>query len=337
MIKKLLLFLVCSLLILAPAGYADSLWTSATAPSIFDNQRSFNIGDLVTVMISAESTAVQEAGTTTRKQSDIGAKFFDTFDQYSLDTDGNKSNRKMQDYRIGGDDNYSGVGQTTRKSKVEAIVSCIITRILPNGNLVISGERLVDVNNDSEIIQISGIVRPADIDTKNRIESHQIAQFNISLKGKGVVNSKQAPGFLSNFFQLGVLIMKRVLLVMIIMVASMATFSEEAKVRIKDISRVIESRDNQLIGYGLVVGLRHTGDTQRSVFTEKALTNLLKKMGIKPDKKDFKSRNAASVIVTNEFAAICPTRSKIGCKCIFFGRCNEFSRRNITNDPTTRP
>ena len=182
--KKTVIISGCSLLILAPAGYADSLWTSATAPSIFDNQRSFNIGDLVTVMISAESTAVQEAGTTTRKQSDIGAKFFDTFDQYSLDTDGNKSNRKMQDYRIGGDDNYSGVGQTTRKSKVEAIVSCIITRILPNGNLVISGERLVDVNNDSEIIQISGIVRPADIDTKNRIESHQIAQFNISLKGK---------------------------------------------------------------------------------------------------------------------------------------------------------
>ena len=66
--------------------------------------------------------------------------------------------------------------------------------------------------------------------------------------------------------------------------------AETAKVKIKDISRVIESRDNQLFGYGLVVGLRNTGDTQRSVFTEKALTNLLKKMGIKPDKKDFKSR-----------------------------------------------
>ena len=77
----------------------------------------------------------------------------------------------------------------------------------------------------------------------------------------------------------------------------MATIFRRCKVRIKDISRVIESRDNQLIGYGLLV-LRHTGDTQRSVFTEKALTNLLKKMGIKPDKKDFKSRNAASVIVT---------------------------------------
>ena len=69
----------------------------------------------------------------------------------------------MQNYRIGGNDNYSGVGQTTRKNKVEAIVSCVVTRILPNGHLVIGGERMVDVNNDSEIIQISGIVRPLDI------------------------------------------------------------------------------------------------------------------------------------------------------------------------------
>jgi flagellar L-ring protein precursor FlgH len=200
MIKKQLLFLVCSLIFLNLPLNADSLWSQSSAGSIFDNQRSFKVGDLVTVVISAESTAVQEAGTTTRKQSNIGANFFDTFDQYSLDTNNNKSNRKMQDYRIGGNDNYSGVGQTTRKSKVEATVSCVVTRILSNGNLVISGERLVDVNNDSEIIQISGIIRPADISAKNSIESYQIAQFNISLKGKGVVNSKQTPGFLSNFF-----------------------------------------------------------------------------------------------------------------------------------------
>ena len=178
----------------------DSLWKKSESSSIFDNKRLFKIGDIVTVKISAESTAVQEAGTTTRKSSDVGANFFDTYDQYSLDSGNNDSMRKMQNYRIGGNDNYSGVGQTTRKSKVEAIVSCVVTRVLPNGHLVISGERMVDVNNDSEIIQISGIIRPMDIDMKNTIDSHQVAQFNISLKGKGVVNSKQTPGFLSNFF-----------------------------------------------------------------------------------------------------------------------------------------
>lgn len=59
---------------------------------------------------------------------------------------------------------------------------------------------MVDVNNDTEFIQVSGIVRPGDINSTNTVSSHKIAQFTISLKGKGVVNSKQTPGVLSNFF-----------------------------------------------------------------------------------------------------------------------------------------
>ena len=90
--------------------------------------------------------------------------------------------------------------------------------------------------------------------------------------------------------------MKKVLF--FVLLFSFISISESTMVRFKDVSRIIESRDNQLIGYGLVVGLRNTGDTQRSAFTEKALTNLLKRMGVKPDKRDFRSRNTASVIVT---------------------------------------
>ncbi len=198
MIKKLSLFLVVS--IIASPVFADSLWENAEGRSFFKHEPIYKVGDIVTVEISAESTAIQEAGTTTRKTSDIGANFYNIYDKYSLDSQGDESLRKMQDYRLGGKDAYTGVGQTTRKSKVEATVSCVITKILSNGNLVISGERMVDVNNDSEMIQISGIVRPGDINSENTVQSHEIAQFVISLKGKGFVNSKQTPGFLSNFF-----------------------------------------------------------------------------------------------------------------------------------------
>ena len=198
MIKKLLLFLVVSL-ISTPVS-ADSLWEKAHGKSYFKHDPIYKVGDILTVEISAESTAVQEAGTTTRKRTDIGANFYNLYDKYTLDANGDASLRRMQDYRLGGNDDYSGVGQTTRKSKVEATVSCVVTKVLDKGNLVISGERMVDVNNDSEMIQISGIVRPADINSQNTVQSHDIAQFVISLKGKGVVNSKQTPGFLSNFF-----------------------------------------------------------------------------------------------------------------------------------------
>ena len=69
-------------------------------------------------------------------------------------------------------------------------------------------------------------------------------------------------------------------------------------VRLKDIGKIIESRDNQLIGYGLVVGLKGSGDSRLSVFTNKALTNLLKRMGVSAGDKEYRSRNVASVIVT---------------------------------------
>ena len=162
--------------------------------------------------------------------------------------------------------------------------------------MVVNGERMVDVNNDSEMIQISGIVRPADINSENTVQSHDIAQFVISLKGKGVVNSKQTPGFLSNFFLIGCFNDNKNFNRMFFSVSWKCCGRSKSKN--KGYRSNEEYRDNQLLGYGLVVGLRNTGDTQRSVFTEKALTNLLKRMGIKPEKKDFKSRNVASVIVT---------------------------------------
>ena len=125
--------------------------------------------------------------------------------------------------------------------------------------------------------------------------------------------------------------------VILLMVLVGVSFCEEAKVRVKDISRVIESRDNQLIGYGLVVGLRNTGDTQRSVFTEKALTNLLKKMGITPDKNDFKSRNAASVIVTMNLPPYARTGQRLDVSVSSLGDATSLSGGTLLMTPMKGP
>jgi len=92
-------------------------------------------------------------------------------------------------------------------------------------------------------------------------------------------------------------------------VVSTAIFAEPQAVRLKDIGSIIEDRENQLIGFGLVVGLRNTGDSKNTVFTDMALTNLLKKLGI-TSPKEFSSRNTAAVMVT----AALPAYSKKGQK-----------------------
>jgi flagellar L-ring protein FlgH len=186
-------------MLLSHVAYADSLWSKDT-PTLYNNARKFGVGDVITVIIQGQSVAVQEAGTNTSKQSGINADFYDMWDQYSINTDDNDSLRKMQNYRIGGGDSYRGTGATSRKSKVNAVMSAMVTEILENGNLVIVGEHSVNVNDETEIIRLSGIIRPEDISAKNDVPSHKIAHAQISVKGDGVVGAKQTPGIMSRMF-----------------------------------------------------------------------------------------------------------------------------------------
>jgi len=77
----------------------------------------------------------------------------------------------------------------------------------------------------------------------------------------------------------------------------------DIRVNLKEVGRVLEARDNQLLGYGLVVGVKNTGDSKSVLFTNKALTNLLDNYGIRSSDRDFSARNVASVMVTSDLLA----------------------------------
>lgn len=96
-----------------------------------------------------------------------------------------------------------------------------------------------------------------------------------------------------------------------------------AEVRMKDIGKIIEERDNQLVGFGLVVGLRNTGDTKNSLFTSKALTNMLQKVGIAADpNKLFAARNVAAVMVTADLPPFTKPGQRIPCTVSAMGDCS---------------
>ena len=69
--------------------------------------------------------------------------------------------------------------------------------MLPNGNLVVEGRRRVQVNYETQIMIIRGIVRPRDVDADNTVLSTQIADAEIIYAGEGVISEKQKPGWLS--------------------------------------------------------------------------------------------------------------------------------------------
>jgi flagellar P-ring protein precursor FlgI len=103
---------------------------------------------------------------------------------------------------------------------------------------------------------------------------------------------------------------KLIMLASFILMCSVV-FAQESAVRIKDLAHVLEARDNQLIGFGLVVGLGNTGDKSQTGFTQQALTNLLSRMGVVPQNIDFKSRNVAAVMVTANLPAFAKPGQRI--------------------------
>lgn len=106
--------------------------------------------------------------------------------------------------------------------------------------------------------------------------------------------------------------MRLITVLFVLLMFNASVFAESAAVRIKDIGRFSEVRANQLMGFGLVVGLKNSGDSSRSEFTKIALSNLLNNMQITDQKETmFKSRNVASVMVTAELPPFSRTGQRI--------------------------
>jgi flagellar P-ring protein precursor FlgI len=127
-------------------------------------------------------------------------------------------------------------------------------------------------------------------------------------------NCKINPKFKMNFPKLGIgnlfVVCRLSFVVLFICNLSFVAYGASPAVRLKDIAHILGARDNQLMGFGLVVGLNNSGDRSQSSFSQQAITNLMSRMGVVPPTVNFSSRNAAAVIVT----AILPPFVKSGQK-----------------------
>ncbi len=108
-------------------------------------------------------------------------------------------------------------------------------------------------------------------------------------------------------------------------------------VRLKDIARIDGVRENQLIGYGVVVGLNGSGDKSAAIFSSKAISNMLKEMGISISAKDIKMRNVAAVVVTAQIPPFVRPGTKIDCVVSSIGDATDLSNGVLLMTPLMGP
>lgn len=175
---------------------AGSLWSTTTS-SIFSDRKAQNVGDLVTVIISESSSANKEATTDTSRDSTISAGIPNFFglESASVISNNNLDLNNLITANMGNE--FAGTGSTSRDDTLTASLSTQVIARYPNGQLKIRGGKEVMVNNEVQIIYLTGIIRPVDITADNTVLSYKILNARISYTGKGVLSDKQEPGWLT--------------------------------------------------------------------------------------------------------------------------------------------
>lgn len=169
----------------APHYTDGSLWATDRAGSLFEDTRARRVGDLVMVQVAENATGTKKAATSTDRTSSLSTAI-DTF--FTAPVAG-------RNLSVGIDNKFDGTGSTTRSGNLTAQVAAVVRQVLPNGNLLIEGNREIQVNGEVQIIRLTGVVRPVDISTQNVVLSSRIADARITYTGVGVVDEKQRPGW----------------------------------------------------------------------------------------------------------------------------------------------
>lgn len=174
-----------------------SLWKEGGGLSeMFINAKARRVGDILTIAIVESSSASNKASTNTGRASELNVGLTSFF---GLEQEFPSTKRFFNPFSpaTGSFENsFDGTGSTIRSGALSASITARIIQVLPNGNFIIEGNREVRVNNENQIITLTGVVRPRDISAENVIQSTYIADARINYSGTGVINDEQRPGWL---------------------------------------------------------------------------------------------------------------------------------------------
>lgn len=183
--------------VLAPAAAptAGAIYAAGPGLNLYGDRRARDVGDLLTITLIENTIATTTASTAISKSSEVGIGTPTLFG--APVTLGGKD---ILSASASGERDFAGKGNSAQSNRLQGSVTVTVMQRLPNGNLVVHGQKNLRLNQGDELVQIQGIVRPADITPDNTISSSKVADARIAYGGRGPVAQSNAIGWLGRFF-----------------------------------------------------------------------------------------------------------------------------------------
>lgn len=161
---------------------------------LYSDIRARNLGDIITVRLQENTSASKSATTGTSRGTSVNLPTPTvlgrdlSFRGYSLSAN------------LEGSTEFQGDASADQSNRLNGEISVTVIRVLPNGNLLVRGEKWLTLNNGEEYVRLTGMIRPRDVSSDNTVLSNRVANARIEYSGTGSLADTQRQGWLTRFF-----------------------------------------------------------------------------------------------------------------------------------------
>ena len=160
---------------------------------LFEDQKPRYVGDILTVAIQEKTSASRSSKSSAGKSSEVKAAVPSVLHLPGKFLQG-------ADLKASSGNNFEGKGETANDNAFAGTITVTVISVLPNGNMVVAGEKQIGINHNTEVIRFTGIVSPVNVQAGNVVASSAIADARLEYRGKGYIDEAQRMGLLQRFF-----------------------------------------------------------------------------------------------------------------------------------------
>ena len=176
-----------------PAVANGSIYQAAQYRPLFEDYRARLVGDSITIQIVEKISATQKSTSSIDKSGKVAAAV-----TALPGLSANSFNRASA--AVSSTNSFAGAGTTANSNDFSGTITAVVTGVLPNGHLLVAGEKQIGVNHNVDVLRFSGQVDPKMIQPGNVVASASVANVRIEQRGRGAQADAQGMGWLSRFF-----------------------------------------------------------------------------------------------------------------------------------------